>query len=283
MTLYVLFIIDRNLILYQRTEPLRCGLSHIVTMMIIIIIKTTTVIINACNVRRKWVPVVVAWWTCRRRKSATGPWPVWTRSTAKVRRIPLLWESVDRPDWGLRNLYGHKFVIISKSGLNKKKKIKKRIDRCERCELRRPCDIVREVSELKAKKIESQSIIIYRQFEDYEKKKNATWSLFFSICLRGNRRPRHTLVETSRDSRQERRMRHFFKRFIIRFSETNAHRLPGTLFANSTTLCTVGVMCAANCCHNHIFCCSSPSAVEDATSGLEQPCAGWKQMKKKKN
>lgn len=51
--------------------------------------------------------------------------------------------------------------------------------------------------------------------------------------------------------------------------------LPGTLLANSTTLCTVGVMCTASCCHNHIFCCSSLSAVEDATSGLEHPCAGF--------
>lgn len=52
-------------------------------------------------------------------------------------------------------------------------------------------------------------------------------------------------------------------------------KLPGTRLANSTTLCTVGVMCAASCCHNHIFCCSSPSAVEDATSGLVHPCAGF--------
>lgn len=55
----------------------------------------------------------------------------------------------------------------------------------------------------------------------------------------------------------------------------NSDFLPGTRLANSTTLCTVGVMCAANCCHSHIFCCSSLSAVDDATSGLEHPWAGF--------
>jgi hypothetical protein len=52
--------------------------------------------------------------------------------------------------------------------------------------------------------------------------------------------------------------------------------VPGTLLANSTTLWTLGVTRDANCCHNHTRCCSSDSAVEDATSGpsgLEPPAA----------
>jgi len=65
-------------------------------------------------------------------------------------------------------------------------------------------------------------------------------------------------------------------KFVIDVSHYALHDIPGTLLANSTTLWTLGVTRDANCCHNHTRCCSSDSAVEDATSGLsglEPPAA----------
>lgn len=51
----------------------------------------------------------------------------------------------------------------------------------------------------------------------------------------------------------------------INWSSCPRSQNPGTRLANSTTLCTLGVMFVANCCHNHTRCCSRDSAVELAT------------------
>ena len=53
----------------------------------------------------------------------------------------------------------------------------------------------------------------------------------------------------------------------ISWSSCESSQKPGTLFANSTTLCTDGVTLVANCCHSHIRWDSTVSAVEDAASG----------------